>query len=48
MGGLGGVILDGRGRPLQLPEDLNQRMDLLRNWFDSLEMYEKDKIEKLY
>jgi uncharacterized protein (TIGR01319 family) len=48
MGGIGGVILDGRGRPLQLPEDLTQRMTLLRGWFDSLNMYEKDKIETLY
>jgi hypothetical protein len=48
MGGIGGVILDGRGRPLELPEDLNQRMELLRGWFDSVNMYEKEKIEHLY
>ena len=48
MGGVGGVILDGRGRPLQLPEDVDDRMKLLRIWFDSVNMYEREKIEKLY
>jgi hypothetical protein len=48
MGGIGGVILDGRGRPLQLLEDQSARMELLRSWFSSLNMYEKDKIERLY
>jgi hypothetical protein len=48
MGGVGGVILDGRGRPLELPEDADARMKLLRSWFESVNMYDEEKIERLY
>ena len=48
MGGRGGVILDGRGRPIALPDDAEARMKLLREWFRALEMYPEDKIGRLY
>ncbi|MFQ6053146.1 MAG: glutamate mutase L [Candidatus Bathyarchaeia archaeon] len=47
MGGKGGVLLDGRGRPLQLPSDPDARMELLREWFTVLRMYPEDKIRML-
>jgi hypothetical protein len=48
MGGIGGVILDGRGRPLELPEDAGERLKVLREWFTALKMYPEDMVEKLY
>jgi uncharacterized protein (TIGR01319 family) len=38
-GGAVGVILDGRGRPLQLPEDESQRRELLTAWVHALDLY---------
>jgi uncharacterized protein (TIGR01319 family) len=38
-GGSVGVILDARGRPLQLPEDESQRRTLLKNWVTTLGLY---------
>jgi uncharacterized protein (TIGR01319 family) len=38
-GGTVGVILDGRGRPLRLPEDESQRRTLLTNWVKALNLY---------
>ena len=38
-GGVVGIILDGRGRPLALPDDLSQRQDKLREWIRSVDMY---------
>lgn len=32
LGGICGVIIDARGRPLELPADDNQRRDLLKKW----------------
>jgi hypothetical protein len=48
MGGIGGVILDGRGRPIQLPDEANARRALMREWFAVLEMYPAEMIDKLY
>ena len=48
MGGIGGVILDGRGRPLELPEDAGDRVKALRSWFSALKMYPEEMVEKLY
>jgi hypothetical protein len=47
MGGIGGVILDGRGRPLQLPSDDGARRELLMEWFTELRMYPDEMIDKL-
>ena len=48
MGGIGGVILDGRGRPLELPSDAGERVEALRAWFTALKMYPEEMVEKLY
>ena len=38
-GGAVGIVLDGRGRPLVLPEDDLARMDMLKKWSEALEEY---------
>jgi uncharacterized protein (TIGR01319 family) len=38
-GGTVGVILDGRGRPLELPADLQLRRKLLTSWIEALDLY---------
>jgi hypothetical protein len=48
MGGIGGLILDGRGRPIELPSDKVPRMKLIRKWISDLRMYPDDKMEALY
>jgi hypothetical protein len=45
-GGVVGIILDGRGRPLALPDDLTLRQDKLREWIRSLEMYPGRVLER--
>lgn len=40
-GGVVGLILDGRGRPLKLPEDRNKRINKLNEWFTELKIYPK-------
>nr|NIQ06715.1 methylaspartate mutase [Candidatus Korarchaeota archaeon] len=43
-GGVVGIILDARGRPLILPDDNNERKQKLIAWFKALDAYP----EKLY
>lgn len=38
-GGLLGVIIDARGRPLQLPGDTLERQQQLKDWFNALGVY---------
>ncbi len=38
-GGVVGIIIDCRGRPFQLPEDKNKRMEMLSTWFHAMNMY---------
>ncbi len=38
-GGVVGVVIDARGRPLVLPEDDEERRKTLVRWFESLDMY---------
>lgn len=38
-GGVVGLLLDARGRPLQLPESASTRMEAVKSWYDSLELY---------
>ena len=38
-GGTVGLILDGRGRELQLPDDAGKRKAALAKWVDSIELY---------
>jgi uncharacterized protein (TIGR01319 family) len=47
MGGEAGIILDARGRPLYLPEEQDARSTILLKWFESLDMYPKEILEKI-
>lgn len=38
-GGAVGLILDGRGRPIKLPNENSQRVDILNHWNASLQAY---------
>jgi uncharacterized protein (TIGR01319 family) len=38
-GGVVGVLLDGRGRPLQLPADAQARVTALTRWFRAVNLY---------
>ncbi len=38
-GGVVGIIIDARGRPLQLPQDNDQRVRKLREWSEALSVY---------
>ena len=42
LGGVVGVLLDGRGRPLQLPAEPSARVAALNKWFDAVDLYPKD------
>ncbi|MCK5833224.1 glutamate mutase L [bacterium] len=43
-GGIVGVILDGRGRPLHIPEVEAERVTALKNWLLTLEVYPEDAL----
>jgi len=47
MGGVVGVVLDGRGRPLHLPEKKNARKELLLRWWHALNLYPEDDLKEL-
>jgi uncharacterized protein (TIGR01319 family) len=40
-GGVVGLLLDGRGRPLKLPEDLATRLRALKRWHEAVDLYPK-------
>lgn len=40
-GGVVGLLLDGRGRPLQLPSDAQARVALLNRWHRAVDLYPK-------
>lgn len=45
-GGVVGIIIDGRGRPFEMPQDSKKRVELLSDWILSLDIYpEKHFIE---
>lgn len=46
-GGVAGVLLDARGRPLYLPEEESKRKELLIRWFQSLELYPEESLKEL-
>jgi len=46
-GGVAGVMLDARGRPLYLPEEDEARKELLLKWFKALSLYPKEKLKEL-
>ena len=47
MGGKAGVVLDGRGRPIQLPEDTKKRRESLLKWFSAVELYDPEKLKEI-
>jgi len=46
-GGVAGVVLDARGRPIYLPEEEGQRKELLLKWFKAMGLYDESKLEAL-
>ncbi len=46
-GGVAGVMLDARGRPLYLPEEEDQRKEMLLKWFKAMDLYDESKLEAL-
>lgn len=40
-GGVGGILFDGRGRPLELPKTESKRIESLKKWFEKINMYPK-------
>jgi uncharacterized protein (TIGR01319 family) len=47
MGGVSGLLLDARGRPISLPEEDGARKELLLKWFRALELYPEEKLRGL-
>ncbi len=46
-GGIVGIILDGRGRPFDLPTDPKIRVSKLKEWMLELDIYSKERLEEL-
>ncbi|MBN2334233.1 glutamate mutase L [Candidatus Bathyarchaeota archaeon] len=46
-GGVAGVMLDARGRPIYLPQEDAARKELLLKWFKALNLYDEEKLEAL-
>jgi hypothetical protein len=46
-GGVVGVILDGRGRPLTLPKEKKERQEKLKEWFKALKAYPEEILNKV-
>ena len=40
-GGEVGIILDGRNRPIEIPNDQGLRLDLLKKWSNAINEYPK-------
>ena len=47
MGGVVGIIIDARGRPLKLPEDENERKAILLKWFDAINLYPEEDLKDI-
>jgi len=45
-GGVVGIVVDCRGRPLQLPEDVSQRSAKLLEWFQAMNLYPEESLKK--
>ncbi len=43
-GGVAGIIMDARGRPLKLPEDDEQRRSQLLRWIEALDVYPSEAL----
>jgi uncharacterized protein (TIGR01319 family) len=46
-GGVTGIILDGRGRPFNVPVDDKIRVQKLKEWMLALDIYTKEALERL-
>jgi len=46
-GGVAGLLLDARGRPLYFPEEDSKRKELLLSWFKATEMYDEEALGRL-
>jgi uncharacterized protein (TIGR01319 family) len=46
-GGVVGLIFDGRGRPLEIPENEEERVEALSKWIFALDIYPEDKYKEL-
>jgi hypothetical protein len=46
-GGVVGVVIDARGRPLVLPEDPLERKQTLLSWFKALDLYPAEALAKI-
>jgi uncharacterized protein (TIGR01319 family) len=47
MGGAAGVLMDARGRPLVLPEEVGARRRQLQEWFKALDLYPEEELEEI-
>lgn len=47
MGGTVGVVLDARGRPLQLSEEKSMRREMLLKWYHAMKLYSEEELEGL-
>jgi hypothetical protein len=45
-GGVVGIILDTRGRPISLPENVKERREKIVGWYESLAVYPESFIER--
>jgi uncharacterized protein (TIGR01319 family) len=46
-GGIAGLLLDARGRPMYFPEDDAERKQLLLSWFAATNLYDLDALQRL-
>lgn len=46
-GGVAGLLLDARGRPLYLPDEEQKRKELLLKWFRAIDLYPEESLEAL-
>jgi hypothetical protein len=46
-GGIAGLLLDARGRPLYFPTDDEKRKDILLKWFKAVGLYDEKALEAL-
>jgi uncharacterized protein (TIGR01319 family) len=46
-GGVVGIILDGRGRPFEVPKDDTMRVAKLKEWIATLDIYPREALDRL-
>ena len=46
-GGIVGIVLDGRGRPIELPQDVKERARRVAEWMRSMDAYPEDGLREL-